>query len=151
MTRSTGRLVALPVQKATCNTRKLYIESATALSFAGPEDMSCTCTLHVFVRPMSSSLGPASRSINLKNVLRPRAVRVDQNAPKVGMRPRVGILSSAPSRRAIASVHRGRTCRDLNGRKNARRCDLRCDLTLDLQRISFTTLARFMREVSGVI
>ena len=39
------------------------------------------------------------------------SVRVDQNAPKVGMRPRVGILSSAPSRRAIASVHRGRTCR----------------------------------------
>ena len=30
MTRSTGRLVALPVQKATCNTWGLYIESATA-------------------------------------------------------------------------------------------------------------------------
>jgi hypothetical protein len=63
------------------------------------------------------------------------SVRVDQNAPKVGMRPRVGILSSAPSRRAIASVHRGRTCRDFNGRENARRGDLRGDLTLDLQRI----------------
>ena len=45
------------------------------------------------------------------------SVRVDQNAPKVGLRPRVGIPSSAPSRRAIASVHRGRTCRDFNGRE----------------------------------
>ena len=30
MTRSTGRLVAPPVQKATCNTSGLYINSATA-------------------------------------------------------------------------------------------------------------------------
>ena len=75
---------------------------------------------HKFGR-FSSWPGPASRSIKLKNVLRRGSVRVDQNAPKVGMRPRVGILSSAPSRRAIASVHRGRTCRDFSGRENARR------------------------------
>ena len=67
--------------------------------------------------PFSSWPGPASRSIKLKNVLRRGSVRVDQNAPKVGMRPRVGILSSAPSRRAIATVHRDRTCRDFNGRE----------------------------------
>ena len=76
---------------------------------------------HNFGRFSSWPDGPASRSIKLKNVPQPRLSAVDQNASKVGMRPRVGILSSAPSRRAIASVHRGRTCRYFNGRENARR------------------------------
>ena len=82
--------------------------------------------------------GPASRSgpsIKLKNVLRRGSVRVDQNAPKVGMRPRVGILSSAPPRRAIASVHRGCKCRDFNGKKTPGGLVLRLGFNVVLQRI----------------